>query len=43
MTNYKKRQKYDKAFILKVLQMVEDSDKSVRSIAEELGIHPGII
>ena len=43
MASYKSRQKYDKAFKLEVLQMIQQSDRTLKSVAQELGIHPGII
>lgn len=43
MTPYRKHRKYDKAFKLEVLQRIEHSDRTLASIAEELGINPGII
>ena len=43
MAHYKKRRKYDKAYKLEVLQMVEQSDRTIASIAKELGIHHGMI
>ena len=43
MSAYKKRNSYDKAFKLEVLEMVENSGKTIKTIAQELGIHPGVI
>ena len=43
MAPYKKKRKYDKAFKLEVLKMIQQSDKTIKSIAQELGIHPGVI
>ena len=43
MAPYKRRQKYDKAFKLEVLEMIQHSDRTIKSVAQELGIHPGII
>jgi len=43
MAPYKSRKKYDKAFKLEVLQMIQQSDRTLKSVAQELGIHPGII
>jgi len=43
MVPYKSRRNYDKAFKLEVLKMIEESNKTIKSIAAELGIHPGVI
>ena len=43
MAPYKNRRKYDKTFKLEVLKMIQQSDKTIKSIAQELGIHPGVI
>jgi transposase len=43
MTHYRKRRKYDKAYKLEVLQMIEQSNRTITTIAKELGIHPSMI
>jgi transposase len=43
MAPYKQRRRYDKAFKLEVLRMIQQSDRTIQSIAQELGIHPGVI
>jgi len=43
MTPYRQHRRYDKAFKLEVLQRIEQSDRTLASIAEELGINPGLI
>ena len=43
MVSYKKKRKFDKAYKLEVLKMIQQSDRTIKSIAQELGIHPGII
>ena len=43
MAPYQRRKKYDKAFKLEVLKMIQQSDRTIKSIAQELGIHPGVI
>ena len=43
MAPYKQRRRYDKAFKLEVLKMIQHSDRTIQSIAQELGIHPGVI
>ena len=43
MAPYQRRKKYDKAFKLEVLKMIQQSDRTIKSIAQELGIHTGVI
>ena len=43
MAPYKTRRKFDKAYKLEVLRMIQQSDRTIQSIARELGIHPGVI
>jgi transposase len=43
MAPYKQKRRYDKAFKLEVLRMIQQSDRTITSIAQELGIHPGVI
>ena len=38
-----RRRRYDKQFKLDAMRMVQESDRSVASIARDLGIHPNIL
>lgn len=38
-----RRRRFDKQFKLDALRMIEDSDRSVASIARDLGIHPNVL
>jgi transposase len=37
------RRRYDKQFKLDALRMVQESDRSIASIARDLGIHPNLL
>jgi transposase len=37
------RRRFDKQFKLDALRMIQDSDRSVASIARDLGIHPNVL
>ena len=37
------RRRYDKEFKLDALRMVQESDRSIASIARDLGIHPNVL
>ena len=37
------RRRYDKQFKLDALHMVKESDRSIASIARDLGIHPNVL
>jgi len=43
MAPYKQKRRYDKAYKLEVLNMIQQSDRTIKSIAQELEIHPGVI
>ena len=43
MAPYKIRRRFDKAFKLEVLKMIQQSNRTIQSHAEELGIHLGVI
>ena len=43
MAPFKKKRKFDKEFKLEVLKMTQQSNKTIKSIAQELDIHPGVI
>jgi transposase len=43
MAPYKTRRKFDRAFKLEVLKLIQKSNRTIQSIAQELGIHPGVI
>jgi len=43
MVAFKGHRTYDREFKLQVLQMVQQDGRTIKSVAEELGIHPGII
>ena len=43
MVAFKGRRTYDREFKLEVLQMVQQDGRTIKSVAEELGIHPGVI
>ncbi len=38
-----RRRRFDKQFKLDALRMVEESDRSVASIARDLGVHPNVL
>jgi transposase len=38
-----RRRRYDKQFKLDALRMIEESDRSVASIARDLGMHPNVL
>ena len=38
-----RRRRYDKQFKLDALRMVQESDRSIASIARDLGIHPNVL
>ena len=43
MVAYKGHRTYDSEFKLEVLQMIQQDGRTIKSVAEELGIHPGVI
>jgi transposase len=43
MAPYKSRRRFDKAFKLEVMKTIQQSDKTIKTISQELGIHPGVI
>ena len=43
MVAFKGRRTYDREFKLQVLQMVQQDGRTIKAVAEELGIHPGLI
>lgn len=43
MVAYKGRRTYDQEFKLEVLQMIQQDGRTIKSVAEDLGIHPGVI
>ena len=43
MVAFRRRRTYDREFKLEVLQMVQQDGRTIKSVAEELGIHPGVI
>ena len=43
MVAFKKHRTYDREFKLQVLEMVQQDGRTLKSVAEELGIHPGVI
>lgn len=40
MVHYKKRRKYDRAFKIEAVQLTNESGRTIKSVAEDLGIHP---
>lgn len=38
-----RRRRFDKQFKLDALRMVQESDRSIASIARDLGIHPNVL
>jgi transposase len=43
MAAFKRHRTYDREFKLQVLEMVQQDGRTIKSVAEELGIHPGVI
>jgi len=43
MVAFKGRRTYDREFKLQVLQMVQQEGRTIKAVAEELGIHRGVI
>ena len=38
-----RRRRYDRQFKLDALRMIEETDRSIASIARDLGIHPNVL
>jgi transposase len=43
MAPYKKRRRFDKEFKLEAVKLVQQSGRTVKSVAEDLGIHPVVL
>jgi transposase len=43
MVDFKRRRTYDREFKLEVLQMIEQDGRTIKSVAEDLGIHKSVI
>ena len=43
MVAFKRHRTYAREFKLQVLQMVQQDGRTIKEVAEELGIHPGLI
>lgn len=43
MASYKKRRNYDRQFKQEAVRMVQEQGRTVKSVAEDLGIHPGVL